>query len=127
MSHTFEVSPAVEETLPNRPEVLNRMYRGLYASMNFSVAAPEVGINSTTTRVAHPLLSRMLFADPSVSAILPSAQSPIALGLSEHAPFFVARSGLLLLPPVLLGNTWALAAATRWGGSKLPIFLVHAR
>src|SRR6516164_9360199 len=67
------------------------------------------------TRVAHPLLARTLLADPSVSAILPSAQTPIALGLSEQAPFLVARSGLLMLPPVLLGNSSALAAATRWG------------
>src|SRR6516225_6698718 len=57
----------------------------------------------------------MLQADPSVCAILPTARVPVALGLSEHAPFLINRSGLLLLPPALLGSGSALAAATRWG------------
>ena len=116
MSPTFELSPAVEEALPSRTAVLSRMYRGLHGSMNLAGDAARLSvINPVGTRVAHPLLSRMLLADPSVSAILPSAHAPIALGLAEHAPFLVARSGLLMLPPILLGNGGALAAAARWG------------
>ena len=116
MSHTFELSPAVEKALPSRAGVLSRMYRGLYGSMSvLSSAAERNVIDRVETKVAHPLLSRMLLADPSVSVILPTAQAPIALGLAEHAPFLVSRSGLLMMPPVLLGSSSALAAATRWG------------
>ena len=116
MFHELGLSPAVEQGLPGRAEVLSRMYRSLYASMGISISSAGLSaFDRVGTKVAHPLLARTLLADPSVSAILPTAQAPIALGLSEHAPFLVARSGLLMLPPVLLGNSSALSAATRWG------------
>ncbi len=54
-------------------------------------------------------------ADPAAAALLPAAPAPIALGLAEHAPFFLSSTGLLLLPPALLGSSGALGAAARWG------------
>jgi len=116
MLHNLELCPAVEQELPSRAGVLSRVYRSLYDSMGVSISSTGLSaFDRVGTRVAHPLLARTLLADSSVSAILPTAQAPIALGLSEQAPFLVARSGLLMLPPVLLGNSSALAAATRWG------------
>jgi hypothetical protein len=116
MVHKLELSPAVEQELPSRAGVLSRVYHSLYASMGVSISSAGLSaFDRVGTKVAHPLLARTLLADPSVSAILPTAQAPIALGLSEHAPFLVARSGPLMLPPVLLGNSSALAAVTRWG------------
>ena len=127
MLHNLELCPAVEQELPSRAGVLSRVYRSLYDSMGVSISSTGLSaFDRVGTRVAHPLLARTLLADSSVSAILPTAQAPIALGLSEQAPFLVARSGLLMLPPVLLGNSSALAAATRWGLGR-PISLVHPR
>jgi hypothetical protein len=115
MSYSF-ASAAVENAWPSRGRVLSRMYHDLHASMSVARNPLEPSdISPPGTRVAHPWMARMLQADPSASAILPSAQAPIALGLAEHAPFLVFRSRLLMLPPVLLGNADALAAATRWG------------
>jgi hypothetical protein len=99
-----------------RATVLQQTYRSLLKSVGLANGAmAHIHSKWAEPTVAHPLLLRMLQANPSVSAILPTAQVPIALGLSEHAPFLINRSGLLLLPPVLLGSSAALAAAARWG------------
>ena len=95
-----------------RAAVLWQTYRRLSASIGLASAATAQGnLKWAEPRVAHPMLLRLLQSDPSVCAILPTAQVPIALGLSEDAPFFISRSGLLSMPPVLLGNSSALAAA----------------
>jgi hypothetical protein len=104
------------EALPDCSTVLSKAYQELCALAGlFDPTAEHSSLKCSRPNVAHPLLLRVLQADPSVSAILPAVQVPIALGLAEHAPFLVTRSGLLLLPPVLLGCSGALAAATRWG------------
>ena len=100
---------------PNRAAVLSRIYQGFSEAIGLRKGSPSAWSNWAEPNVAHPLLLRMLQADPSVGAILPAARVPIALGLSEHAPFLIRRSGLLLLPPLLLGSSSALAAAARWG------------
>src|SRR6516162_3698507 len=111
-----ELRPGRGEPLPDRAAVLSEVYRRLCSSSGLVSSGAEDGkLKWAEPRVAHPLLLRMLQADPSVCAILPTARVPVALGLSEHAPFLINRSGLLLLPPALLGSGSALAAATRWG------------
>ena len=111
-----ELRPGRGEPLPDRAAVLSEVYRRLCSSSGLVSSGAEDGkLKWAEPRVAHPLLLRMLQADPSVCAILPTARVPVALGLSEHAPFLINRSGLLLLSPVLLGSGSALAAATRWG------------
>jgi hypothetical protein len=103
------------KTPPNRAAVLSRVYRGLYESIGLANGATAHDQKWAEPMVAHPLLLRILQSDPSVCAILPTVRVPIALGLSEHAPFLINQSGLLSLPPVLLGSSSALAATTRWG------------
>jgi hypothetical protein len=111
-----ELRPGQGEPLPDRAAVLSEVYRRLCSSSGLvNGGAEDRKLKWAEPRVAHPLLLRMLQADPAVCAILPTARVPVALGLSEHAPFLINRSGLLLLPPVLLGSGSALAAATRWG------------
>ena len=85
MFHEIGSSPAVEQGLPNRAGVLCQMYHSLCSSMGNSISSAGLsGFDRAGTKVAHPLLARTLLADPSVSAILPSAQAPVALGLAEH-------------------------------------------
>jgi hypothetical protein len=100
----------------DRTTVLLQTYWGLYEALGpANCRQAQSSLEWVEPKVAHPLLLRMLQTDPSVCAILPTARVPIALGISEHAPFLINRSGLLLVPPVLLGSSSALAAATRWG------------
>ena len=100
---------------PDRTAVLLQMYRALYESTGLANGETSAEPKWPKPKVAHPLLLRMLLADPAVCAILPTAPVPIALGLSDHGPFLIKRSGLLMLPSVLLGSTSAVAAAARWG------------
>jgi hypothetical protein len=125
MSFKTEFTFADEKTLPSRAAVLSRMCSELYDSIGLSqIATAALTPNRAEPRVAHPFLLRTLQSDPSVCAILPAAGSPISLGLAEHAPFLITRTGLLLLPPVLLGCTGGLAAAARWGLEAAHLFLV---
>ena len=119
-----DFKPEQGKVLPNRAAVLLRMYRSLCGSIGQAddPAARSV-LEWAAAKVPRPLLSRILQSDPSVCAILPTARVPIALGLSEHAPFLVNRSGLLLLPPVLLGSSGALAATVRWGLEAAQLFV----
>ncbi|MGA8550827.1 MAG: hypothetical protein WB678_11380, partial [Stellaceae bacterium] len=104
------------DQIPDRAEVLARTYRCLSRSFGISAAGrADCGTGPAPAKVAHPLLLRTLQADPAAAALLPVAPASIALGLAEHAPFFLSRTGLLLLPPALLGSSGALGAAARWG------------
>ncbi len=105
------------DQIPDRAEVLARTYRGLSRSLGIPGAGrADCGVGPAPAKVAHPLLLRLLQADPAAAALLPVAPAPIALGLAEHAPFFLSHAGLLLLlPPALLGSSGALGAAARWG------------
>lgn len=105
-----------DHVAPRRAEVLARTYRSLSRSLALpSADRADCSLDPAPAKVAHPLLLRTLQADPAAAALLPTAPAPIALGLAEHAPFFLSRAGLLLLPPALLGSSGALGAAARWG------------
>jgi hypothetical protein len=125
----FELEPS--RTRPDRTAVLLKTYQALYESIGLANGGTSGTPKWPEPMVAHPLLLRILQSDPSVCAILPTARVPIALGLAEHAPFLINHAGLLLLPPVLLGSSCALAAAVRWGLEAARLFtsgaLPHAR
>jgi len=93
-----ELRPRQGEPLPDRAAVLSEVYRRLCSSSGLvNSGAGDRKLKWTEPRVAHPLLLRMLQADPAVCAILPTARVPVALGLSEHAPFLINRSHLATL------------------------------
>jgi len=88
-----EFRPGQGEPLPDRAAVLSEVYRRLCSSSGLVNSGTEDGkLRWAEPRVAHPLLLRLLQADPSVCAILPTAGVPVALGLSEHAPFAMVEN-----------------------------------
>ena len=78
-------------------------------------AAGNLEIETAETQAPHAQLRRSLQADPSMAALLPVAPGRLVVGTAADAPFFLTRTGLLRLPPGLLDDPTALAAATRWG------------
>lgn len=103
------------QDVPSRAAVLSSFCRPLCRALDISPPAAVDDPGSVDAKAPHPLLLRMLRSDPAMAAMLPTIERRIALGLAEHAPFLVTRSGLLMLPPGLLANSGALAAAARWG------------
>jgi hypothetical protein len=99
-----------------RTELLLPLYRRLAHGVGVRAgAALAVESESAETLAPHQRLRQILQADPAMGALLPGAAGRFALGGSEHIPFAVIESGLILLPPVLLDDGSALAAAARWG------------
>ncbi len=78
-------------------------------------AAACLEVEASETLAPHAQLRRTLQADAAMSALLPAAPCRLSLGCSEDAPFVLARSGLLRLPPALLSDATALSIAVRWG------------
>jgi hypothetical protein len=102
--------------VPSRAAVLEKLYDRVRSRIGLrGSTAASFGPDQAEEQVPHPLLRRLLQSDPSMEALLGSAPAHIALGASEHAPFFVTSTRLLVLPPALLDSTGALAAAARWG------------
>jgi hypothetical protein len=101
---------------PNsRVATLIPLYHRLGASIGIqTTAATRVGTETAETQAPHPLLRQLLQIEPAMGALLPAAATRIALGTSGHAPFYLRASGLVMLPPVLLGDSAALCAAARW-------------
>ena len=101
---------------PTRAAVLTPFYYRIAARMSIRAdAATKVGVETPESQAPHTMLRRMLQADPAMAALLPVAPGRLVLGNTHDGPFFLRRSGLLLLPPTLLSDPAALAAAARWG------------
>lgn len=101
---------------PTRSRLLIPFYRRFGAQLGIrTLAAHAVEIESAETLAPHPRLRQMLQSDPSMAALLPGSSARFALGGLADTPFRVRRSGLILLPPTLLEDARALAAAARWG------------
>lgn len=112
-----ERGAVVDAALPpnSRIAALIPFYHRLAAAIGLHTgAAVRVGTETAETQAPHPALRQLLQSDPAMAALLPAASTRIALGASDHAPFFIKRSGVLMLPPVLLGDSAALAAVARW-------------
>ena len=112
-----ERGAVVDAALPpnSRIATLIPFYHRLGAAIGLLTgAAVRVGTETAETQAPHPALRQLLQSDPAMAALLPAASARIALGASDHAPFFIKRSGVVMLPPVLLGDSAALAAAARW-------------
>ncbi len=112
-----ERGAVVDAALPPNPRIatLVPFYHRLGAAIGLHTgAAVRVGTETAEIQAPHPALRQLLQSDPAMAALLPAASTRIALGASDHAPFFIKRSGVLMLPPVLLGDSAALAAAARW-------------
>jgi len=65
--------------------------------------------------VPHTQLRLALQLDPAMDALLTTSVRSIALGDESCAPFRLTSNRLILLSPVLLADSSALAAACRWG------------
>ena len=128
LSLESERGALVDPALPpnSRIATLIPFYHRLGAAIGLqTLASARVGSESVETQAPHPMLRHLLQSDPAMAALLPAAATRIALGTSEHAPFFIKRSGILLLPPVLLGDGAALAAAARWALEASFLFRVN--
>lgn len=96
--------------------VLAPHYRSLAREIGIRVpASKDAEVATAEDRVPHTQLRQVLLSDPATAALLPTAGCSIALGGIEHAPFFLRRTGLMLLPPALLEDPAALGVAARWG------------
>lgn len=69
--------------------------------------------------VPHAGLRLAMECDPALEALLPGSPGSFALGDKTCAPFRVRRSGVMLLPPVLLNHPPALAVTARWSMEAL--------
>lgn len=108
------VQPAAPH--PTRAALLTPFYHRIAARMSIRAdAATKVAVETPESQAPHTMLRRMLQADPAMAALLPVAPGRMVLGNTHDSPFFLKRSGLLLLPPTLLSDAAALAAAARWG------------
>lgn len=107
---TLEVPPL------RRSAVLLGMYRRLADDIGIRPAAAErLELETAESMAPHPGLRRCLQDDPAMAALLPGAAGRFALGSPTDLPFTVLADGLILLPPTLLDDAAALAAAARWG------------
>lgn len=99
-----------------RSQVLLAMYRRLADDLGIRpLAAERVEQETAESLAPHPGLRRCLQADPAMGALLPGAAGRFALGAGIDLPFTVLPDGLILLPPTLLDDAPAMAAAARWG------------
>lgn len=65
-------------------------------------------------RVPHAQLRLCLQSDPSMQAMLPALPVCVSLGDETCGPFRIAPSGVVLLAPILLADSAAMAMALRW-------------
>jgi hypothetical protein len=92
------------------------MYRRLAADLGIRpIAAERVERETAESMAPHPALRRRLQEDAAMAALLPGAAGRFALGAPVDTAFAVLPDGLILLPPALLDDAPALAAAARWG------------
>lgn len=102
-------------TRPRR-DLLLPFYCSLANAIGVSpTAAQAVEVESVETLAPHPRLRRMLQSDPAMAALLPGAAGRFALCGSEHFPFALPGTNIILLPAVLLDDAAALSVAARWG------------
>lgn len=100
----------------SRKKLLIPLYRRLLRRIEVAAdAARNVESETAESLAPHPQLRQRLQQDPAMAALLPGAACRFALGGVHDAPFTVAEPGLILLPPALLDDVAALAAAARWG------------
>ncbi|MFZ4719124.1 MAG: hypothetical protein ACOYMR_06850 [Ilumatobacteraceae bacterium] len=109
-----DAAPAATAT--RRSTVLLEMYRRLADDLGIRPFAAERIERETAESLApHPALRRCLQDDPAMAALLPGAAGRFALGAPDDLPFSVLPDGLIILPPTLLDDSPAMAAAARWG------------
>ncbi|MEO1330856.1 MAG: hypothetical protein AAFW46_14465 [Pseudomonadota bacterium] len=78
------------------------------------VEPTELGLGAPEQTAPHPLLRRLLTADPAMAALLPGARCCFTLSESVEAPFDGIEQDLIALGPHLLDDRRALAVAARW-------------
>lgn len=100
---------------PTRPDLLGSLYARIVKRAGFQTKITS-SLNSDINNLhcPHPALRLALLSDPAIAALLPILNVRIAPGNDSQAPFFIGRSGLIFLPPALLADKSALAAAARW-------------
>jgi hypothetical protein len=113
---TGRVPASRPATHPSRGLMLLPIYLRICSRLSIEPrAAARVGAETSDTQAPHAQLRRTLETDAAMSALLPAAPGHLALGCTEDAPFFLARSGLLRVAPALLSDAAALSIAVRWG------------
>ncbi len=114
-SRIADVVPLPRGSRHSRKELLLPLYLRLLGHIGIGAdAARNVESDTAESQVPHPQLRQMLQRDPAMAALLPGSPCRFALGNDTQAPF-VVEHGLILLPPALLDDASALAAAARWG------------
>lgn len=105
-------------TLPPgaRQAAVSALYFAFGRALEQARISPSDFVTETPEQAApHPLLRRLLTADPAMEALLPGARCAFSLSAAGRAPFEIPEKGLVGLGPHLLDDRRALAAAARWG------------
>lgn len=111
--------------MPSRWETLSALHFEISQPLDQAKIGPSDFVIAPPEQLApHPLLRRLLLADPAMEALLPGARCYFTLSAASGAPFDLLEADLIGLAPHLLDDRRALAVAARWaletrGAAKL--------
>jgi hypothetical protein len=93
--------------------------RRFEGKLGLDLSGMREALSRPEQRVPHTQLRLVLQADPAMEGLLAGLPGCVALGDDHCTPFRVVKSGLVLLPPVLVMHPGAAAVAARWGAESL--------